>query len=233
MERKRTMNDLVMIKLDPENDSIKLRNGFELFVDTTFDVEKHATVTGKVFGLPSHLQYSGKANIGMPWLTPMELQYGDDVIFYYLSVINALKPDSRRYVLEGKDRYVFIPYQFIYAMVRDEKLTPLNGYCLVEPVEDPAVVAERERFKKLGLEQVVLRKDSITNVVYGKVKYVGIPNRAYVDPDQSDEGVDVSVDDIVISKKVSDIPMQFELHQKVNEGKKLLRIQRRNIFAKL
>ena len=233
MDRKRTLNNMTLIKLDPAYDSIKLKNGFELYMDLSFDPEKHATVTGEVWGLPRHLQYSGKANIGMPWLTPMELKMGDQVIMFYLAVMNALNPQNRQYVLEGKDRYVFIPYQDIYAIVRDEKIIPINGYCLIEPCKNPEIEAQRARMEKLGLTPITLRKDSITNVVYGIVRHVGIPNRRYVDDGLTDEGVDVSVGDTIVMKKVSDIPLQYNLHQKVDEGKPLFRVQRRQMFARI
>ena len=158
MDHKRTFGNLVMIKLDPENTSIKLRNGFDLYVDTSYEPEKHATVMGIVYGLPSHLQFTGKANKGMPWQTPLEIKMGDKVIFYYLSVINALKPENRRYVIEGSDRYILINYEFIYAIIRDDKITPVNGYVLIEPCEDPSITQERERMKKIGLEMVVLER---------------------------------------------------------------------------
>lgn len=233
MKPKRTLNNFIFIKLDAENTSIKLRNGADLFVDTTFDPEKHATVTGEVYGVPSHLQYTGKPNKGMPWLTDMEIRIGDKVIFYYLSVVNALNKSNKRYLLEGNDRYVFISYEFIYAIVRDDKVIPINGYVLLEGVEDPAITAERERMKKIGLAYVVTERRSNSHVTYGKVKYVSTPNREYVDADQSDEGIDVEVGDVVVIRKTNDIPLQYNLHQKVNEGKPLLRVQRRSIFAKI
>jgi hypothetical protein len=222
-----------LIKLDPEYDSIKLKNGFELYVDLSFDPEKHATVTGEIYGLPSHLQYTGQPNVGMPWQTPMELKFGDTVIMFYLAVMNALDKRNPRYIVEGSDRYVMISYENIYACVRDGKVIPINGYVLVEPIENPAVTAERERMAKIGLKAIIARKDSAVNVVYSKVKYMGTPNRDYPDEGHTDDGVDIAVGDVIVSKKVSDIPLQYELHQRVNEGKKLFRIQRRNVFAKL
>jgi len=91
---KKTFGNHVLIRLDAENDSIKLNNGGELYIDTSYDGEKHVTVSGEVVGLPSHLRYTGVANDGLPWLTPMETQIGDKVIVYYLAVVNAFKKKS-------------------------------------------------------------------------------------------------------------------------------------------
>ncbi len=233
MEFKRTFNNLVLIKLDPENDHIKLRNGFELYIDTTYEPEKHMTVTGTIYGLPSKLTYTGQANIGMPWRTEMEVKYGDQVILYYLAVINALKPENRRYVLEGEDRYIFINYQNIFAVVREGKIIPVNGYCLIEPCSNPMIEAQRKRMEAIGLELVKLNETTKDQVNYGIVRYVSVPNQEYVDEGQSDEGVNIAVGDTVVLKRTTDIPLQYNLHAKIDDGKLYWRCQRRNILAKI
>lgn len=233
MNQKRTLNNLIFIKLDKENDSIKLKNGCELYVDTSFEMEKHATVTGEVYGLPSHLSYSGQANKGMPWNTPLEIRRGDKVILYYLSVINALSKSDKKYLLEGDDRYIFTGYQNVYAVIRDGKIIPINGYCLIEPCPDPSIEADKERMRALGMELVVLDRRTNKQVIFGKVKYLGTPNRSYVDDGHSDEGVDISVGDVIIMRKTSDIPLQYSLHAKINDGINYFRVQRRHILAKV
>jgi len=233
MEYKRTLVNYVMIKLDPENDSIKLKNGTELYVDTSYDKEKHCTVTGTIYGLPSHLSYSGEGNKGMPWLTTMDLKYGDHVIIYYMSVINALAKESKRYILEGKDRYIFTEYQNVFAVYGDGFVKPLNGYCLIEPCEDPFIAEKKKRMEALGLELVTFNNKSNVNVSFGVVRYLSAPNREYVDEFNTDDGVDVEVGDTVVLRRITDIPLQYELHQKVNSGKGLVRVQRRFILAKI
>ena len=233
MVNKKTFANFVLIKLDKENNSIKLRNGFELYMDNSFDPEKHATVTGTIYGLPSKLRYTGKGNDGMPWKTDMEISLGDRVIFYYLSVINALKKENMRYFFEGDDRYIFISYEYIYAVYGEGFVKPINGYCLIEPCEDPAVTAEKERMAKIGMELVTLNKHSNTNVSFGIVRYVSTPIQKYVEEYNSDEGVDVNVGDKVVLRKVADIPLQYELHSKIDGGKKYLRVQRKSILARL
>jgi hypothetical protein len=169
----------------------------------------------------------------MPWETPLEAKMGDKCIFYYLSVINALKPQTHRYIIEGKDRYIFIDYQFIYALVRDGKILPVNGYVLIEAIEDPAITREKERMKALNMELVVTQRRSNNQVTFGKVKYTGTPNRQYVDDFISDEGVDVAVGDTVVIRKTNDIPLQYSLHAKLDDGASYLRVQRKSILAKI
>lgn len=234
METKLCLNNFVFIRLDPENTSVKLKSGFELYVDQSFDPEKHAQVVGTVFGLPSHLSYSGQPNKGMPWQCPLEIKIGDKVIIYYLSVINALKKDTQRYLFEGDDRYIFVSYEFIYALIRDGKIIPVNGYVLIEPCENPEVTRQREVMKKIGLEMVEIGdKRNSNEVIFGRVKYTSVPNRQYVDENSSDEGVDIAVGDVVIIRKTHDIPLQYDLHAKIDGGAKYYRVQRRNILAKV
>jgi hypothetical protein len=230
MKPRQTFGNHVLIKLDKENDFIKLQNGTTLYIDTSFEPEKHATVTGEVIALPSRLIYTGKPNIGMPWKTPMEVQKGDRVVVYYLSILNALRKESYKAVVEGDDKYVFIQYQNIYALVRENRIIPVNGYCLIEPVENPEWTRLKYRMSKIDLVPVKLTDKSNTEVVYGKVKYCGTPIDEYVDG-YTDKGVNVSPGDIIVMRKISDLPLEYDLHAKIDGGKKYWRVQRRKIFA--
>ncbi len=223
---------MVLIKLDPEYDSIKLTNGMELYIDTSFEKEKHTTVTGEIYGLPKKLEYYGIPNKGMPWLTDMELKMGDKVIIHYLSVIIATSPENRRIVFEGNDRYIWVPYDRLFITYSEKFIKPINGYCLIEPSDDPWWLETKQRLEKIGLEAVRLKEKNNTNVIFGKVKYLSVPNREYVDEGNTDEGVDVNVGDTVILRKISDIPLQYDLHAKIDGGAKYYRVQRRNILAK-
>ena len=233
MDYRQTLNDYVLVKLDPDNTSIKLKSGHELYIDTSYDAEKHAPVTGQVWGLPSHLSYTGEANKGMPWLTDMEVKLGDKVVVYYLSIINALKKEQQRYFFEGGDKYVLITYNNIFTVYGDGFVRPVNGYCLIEPCSDPFLEKTKERLKKLNLEWVRSNSSSNVNVSFGIVRYMGIPNKEYVDHGDADSGVDISIGDKVILRKVSDIPLQYSLHAKIDNGKVFWRTQRKNILAKL
>ena len=232
MEPKITFNNNVLIKLDPENNLVKLKNGTDLYIDTAFEVEKHATVLGEVVGLPKRLFYTGTPNQGMPWKTEMELRIGDRVICYYLAILNALRPESMKALIEGEDRFVFIQYQNVFATIREGNIIPINGYCLVEPCDNPATVQLRERLKKSNLIAVSNSKPSVTDVVYGKVKYTGKANTSYPGG-TSDDGVDIKPGDVVVMRKITDIPLEYDLHAKIDGGKKYYRVQRRKIFAVL
>jgi hypothetical protein len=233
MKPKRTFGNNVLIKLDPENEKIKFASGVELFIDPKFEPEKHVTVTGIVYGLPSHLSYTGKPNIGMPWKTEIELRLGDYIVFYYMAVINALSPETKKAFVENSDRFVFIQYQNIYAIIRDGNLIPINGFCLVEPVENPVKKNLRLRHEALNLIYIDPEKNSKISVVYGLVQYVGIPNQAYIENEKSDIGVDISVGDTIFMKRITDIPLEYEYHMNFTKGKQYWRVQRHQIMGKV
>lgn len=233
MEYKKTVNNYVLIKLDPENNFIKLKSGFQLYIDTTYEVEKNITVTGQIWGLPSQLIYTGEPNRGMPWKTNIEVSLGDHVIVYYLSVVNALKETEKRYFFEGNDRYIVITYNNIFASYGEEFVRPINGYVLIEPCDDPGLTKTKQRMALVGLKLVMFETKSNTNVSFGIVRYVGKPNREYIDEGNSDDGVDVQVGDKVVLRRISDIPLQYPLHSKIDGGKLFWRVQRKSILAKL
>lgn len=227
-----TFGNNVLIKLDAENDRIKTKTGVDLFIDISYDMEKHSTVTGIVCGLPSHLSYTGHPD-AMPWKCEMEAQIGDMVVVYYLSIVNAFKKETRKYFIENGERYVFVQYSSIYALIRDGKVIPINGYCLIEPMENPELIKQKEQAKKFGLELVMADTKSKSGVVYGRVAYAGKPNDAYIDEGISDRGVVVNTGDCVVMRKVSDIFAQYSLHASIDGGKNYYRAQRKQILAKL
>lgn len=230
MKPKQTFGNRVLIKLDAENKSIKFKDGSDFLIDTSYEPGRHVTITGTVFGVPKSLSYTGIPNIGMPWKTPMELKISDRVIVYYLAVLNAFRKETFNAVYEDGERYVFLDYRNIFVAIRNEQVIPLNGYCLIEPCQDPEVKAVEERAKQSGLYLPRGDGKSTKGVVYGIVAYTGTPNEAYVDH-YSDAGVDIHPGDIVVMKKITDIPLEYELHARMDGGKKFWRQQRKNILA--
>ena len=104
MNPKQTFGNYILIRLDRDNDFIKLENGSTLYIDTSFEPEKHATVIGEVFGIPKKLTYTGKPNIGMPWKTPLQIKIGDKVIVHYLAIVNAFRKEAYKAIVDGEDK---------------------------------------------------------------------------------------------------------------------------------
>ena len=147
--------------------------------------------------------------------------------------MNAFKPEQKRFFTKDNERFVFIPYQSIFVAIRGDQIMPINGYVLVEPCDDPFMENTKKRLQNIGLELVTLNTKSNTHVSFGKVKYLGKPNREYCDEGNTDDGVNVKEGDTVVMRKVSDIPLQYPLHQKLDKGVVYWRVQRRKILATL
>lgn len=228
MEIKKTLGNRVVVKLDPENNFVRTKSGFELYVDTSFEPEKHMTLTGTVISAPDKISYS-KEGGDVPWETDVELKEGDKVVMYYLAVMNCLAKERRQSITENGEVYIFIKYHNIYAKVSDGNITPINGFILVEPVDMERDVDKK--VKSLGLESVNLKEKTKKEVVYGVVCYTGNKIKRYFDNTKSDEGVEVEKGNFVVMKRVRDIPIEYEYHAKIDGGRKLFRVQRHDILA--
>lgn len=217
----------VVVKLDPENDRIKLKSGTEIFIDTSYDPGKHVVRTGEVVGLPLSLRGGGD----MPWDTDMELREGDRVVMYYLAVQNCLSKEQKKYYRKDGQTLIFIKYHNIYAAIRNGKIIPINGFVLAEPMEDPEwerVVADA---KSKGIDLPDLRPPRFKEVTFGKIAYVGTPVKKYFGPHQSDDGVNIRPGDRVVMRRIRDIPVEYEYHAKLDGGKKYYRVRRPDILA--
>lgn len=229
MNVKQTFGNHLMIKLDPENNVVKTKGGLTLYIDTTFEPEKHTVVTGTVEALPDKLYWKE-----LPWKTEMELRVGDKVVMYYMAVMNCMAKEQRRYIKEpgtGKV-FVFIKYTNIYAAIRDGAIIPINGYILAEPIPDPYWEKKKKELMDKGIE---LAEDhnvnSNKNVVFARLVHVGKPIEKYAAEYLSDDNIDVKPGDEVILKKIRDIPIEYEYHTKLD--RKLFRIQRHDILSVL
>lgn len=220
------------VKLDPENTTLLFKSGVKLYIDNTYEPEKHVVLVGTVEALPQQLSYSDRGD-KLPWITQMELQIGDRVVMHYLGVFNCISNERRHFIKEGENTWIFIKYQLIYAVIREGTIIPVNGYILVEPSEDPEKVRLQNQARESGIELVDFNEKTRTHVNYGKVAYVGKPNTLYYEKRKCDDDVDVSPGDLVILKKVRDIPVEYEYHAKLDGGRKLYRVQRHDILATL
>lgn len=177
---------------------------------------------------------------GMDWKTEMELQIGDKVVMYYLAVDNCMKQGAYEKDYEfyhdkmndRKEEYIWVKYQNIYVAIRDGKIIPINGFVLVEPMENTVHEHKKKEAENRKIKLIRDNKSNNTHAVYGKVAYMGKPNIEYKEGHLSDIGYDnVQVGSEIIMKKISDIPMEYEYHAKVDGGKKLYRIQRHDILC--
>lgn len=225
----RTGGSYVMIELDGENDSIKLKNGKDIYIDTSFAPEKHITVTGVVKAIPLKLHFDPQNPNLMPWDVDMELIEGDRVVCHYLAIQNCFRPEIKRFLVQDGKRYVWLQYRSIFCAIRDDEIIPINGYNLISPLPDKYIEKLKERADVAGLMLAGLDEKTIKRVAYGKVGYTANPVRRYFESIYSDEEVDIKPGDEVVMRRITDIPTEQELHQTL--GGVYWRVQRKDIFA--
>ncbi len=95
LERGKTSGNNVMIELDPENDHIKMKTGGEIYLDTSYEPDKHVTTTGTVRAIPTSLRFDPENPSYMPWDTDMEIKIGDRVIIHYLAGMNCFRTEMK------------------------------------------------------------------------------------------------------------------------------------------
>ena len=191
-------------------------------LDTSFRDTKFALTRGIVTAVPDSLHYNRDSPGSMPWKTNMELRVGDEVVYYFLSYVNAMsKQRNKRYEIEG-ETHILVKYEHIYVYKRGDELKPINGYVLVRPVDVakgdfdlPAKYGGHEKF--LGLVEYV--GDRITE--YKEKTY---------DPDPD---VELNRGDLVILDRACNTPIQYPGMQTLEGDSIFFRVQRQHILGRV
>lgn len=204
-------------------------------VDTSYEEEHHAPRKGIVMAVPDELYFTEKGPDSLPWDTDMELKFGDEVIYHFLSATTALDKHDGRYVEVDGQIYIYVKYDRIFTTKRreftgglgnwkeTEVVKCLNGFVLVEPMEEH------------GQLPSWLVKDKKKDKFVGRVAHVGSLVRSYRKSHVQWHGPDqdnIQVGDVVVMDKVCDIPLEYPIHASVFGRQVYYRVQRRYILAK-
>ncbi len=202
----RTAHGWVVVQIDDSNEWIKIgETGHKLWLDVSFEPERMAQTKGTVVVRCEDVSYRSPYK-GIP----VEIMDGDEVVFHYLCVKDAML-NSRSFV-ETEDgeqfKYVCIPYENLFQAKRDDRIIALNGFVLIEPFEEKATEYEydpnHEDFREIK------KKTRTKSITRGIVKYVGCEVPAYRDyPDMDDEGYDLNPGDVVAFKPEEALPLKF------------------------
>lgn len=194
-------------------------------------------------------------NIGMQWDVDMELQVGDTVIYNYLAAMAALDHHEGKMIKCQDDVYFLIPYEECFVAKRQIKLPssfttletieifkktgnvlhhhkdcqvifPINGYCLVEPVEEQTQL----KIGALTIDKLDAFKSS--SIRYGKVVFTsdGLI-RKYCDGDGNPDIDQVRPGDYICFDVACDLLCEYDLHASLDKNKLFYRMQRRYIHA--
>lgn len=188
-----------------------------MLLDTSYEVQKHAPTSGIVVSVPKQLNYS-MSNVDVDMLafkTTMDILPGDRVIFGYNTVDTAMRSGRQ---ING---LVCLRYDSLFCAMRKGKIIMLNGYVIVEAVED-----------KTDDEMVPDYMRSVNNFTKGKIAHVGKGNEAYrYYPELGSDGDNFKEGDYVLFNLQYSIPLQYQMHSIIDSNKELYRMQQKDISA--
>ena len=202
----------VIVKLHDYNDTIKLKNGTELYLETKYTPAEHTQVVGIVQALPMRLNFDiNNHSASMEWDTDMELNVGDTVYMEYFAVMMALANEYDRassyddptWFEHGGSLYICISYGDIYFKVcpsgtsQSTELIPINGYLICRSIN----VKPKSSF-------IIEAKKSRRWV---QVTHVGKANKGFLDKHHTDVGT-INVGDIVLFKSYANQRIENSLH---------------------
>jgi len=222
----------VLIKLDREQDEYIMGGGQKLYIDPSFEPEKHAPIAGTIINICDRLFFSTTPARphSMPWDTDIELRPGDHVITYYLTSANAFKDQDGR-VMRDRERnvYILVRYDQIFAARRQDKIITCNGWNLLEPIVDHELKRREASAKAAGLT-LPFAGDGVSTKM-ARILYLAKRNRRYRDPHRYDFEDPLQVGDIVAVRKHGLLPLEFSYHASLQGKKVFYRVQREYIYA--
>ena len=210
----------------------------DIEVVDVFNPHLNYRVTGKVVACCDKLQYNGYEKLTVPtdneydlayhrelvshsteWHTDLEVEIGDTV---YFRLVNLLEPSDPKYsdqtiIIDGEVS-ILMPYIDLIAKVEGDRLHPLNGYILVEPIIHD---------NNIGIFEVP-EKRSVTE---GVVKFVGKPNAHYILYPEASDMLNVQVGNKVAYPKTSPVRIETESYKQFGKFTALDRLQRRHLLG--
>lgn len=199
MEVKKVIHDWILIKLDEGYDFVKLKNGKKLWIDTSVEVEWHRPIRGEVIKIPN--------------LKNIEIKEGDIVLTYFQAIGNAFSYGFT--IIEDKTVYAFVHYPSLIAKFDNDKIYPLNGRIIGEPLyrENIDMMLRLKKSNLITPDQISYSK----NTQYAKIVSLGYDNE------------ELKVGDVVFLKKNSDIDLEYDLHKSTD--KKLIRFDKDDVLV--
>jgi len=195
----------VIIKPLKDNNHVKV-GGTSIFLDTSFQKEKHAITCGEVVSVTSQIDESLHTDI--------EVQIGDIVFFHYLCVINAIRDD--KYFIRDRQPYYPVNYESLYVAKRGDKVICLNGFMLVSPI----MKYEDQKIGNVWVPDSMLKEEALCR---GMIAFMGNPLKGQKQL--------ASVGDAVLFRKYNQVPLQYGLHASFDGDRKYYRMRMDNIMG--
>lgn len=179
------------------------------------DKAQNFSVFGEVLAVPDRLIYCARLGSkslrqrkkfqrlnekSLEWKTKMELKVGDRVMFHYKARL-----DDENF----EDGTILMPYDQILAVVRGEKVIPVNGYLFVE------------------VEEIVNEENRPVSDGYGTLKAVSATGNADYKFSIRKDTAKVKVGQKVYFNPKQGYPVEYTLHQEFHN---LVAIRRKDIY---
>lgn len=197
----------IIIKAGPENRYLKLTDDFQIQIDTSYEPEKHSVTWGEVVCVP--------ASIDSDLQTTMEVKVGDKIYFHYLCIMNGIQ--QKKFIVCKGELYFIVKYESMYCCKRGEEVVPINGWMLVEPIDDSLPEKTNWGFY---IPDNTRKKE---NKNQGIVRYMGNPLLG--------EKNLVSEGDRIFFVNAANVPMQYDMHASFEGNKKYFRMKNQHILG--
>lgn len=249
------LNNWTLLKVKIFNDKMRLDAGRIIWLDNSFEPEKHSSVVCEVVCPPEGLTFNQGQN-SMPWDTEMDLQAGDEVIIHYLAYQNAFGKEALgdRVVEADGEVCFFCKYESIFCAKRKWSDSDTEEFFMInskprsrEDLAKENIVVDwgkreiysvimlngylacepiEEEIKTTLILPEYLKKKRETNRAI--VRYLGRCNKAYLHhPDMGgDMDMIESGDVVVLSHNSGDIPLEYAQHRTFDGEKEYWRVQR-------
>lgn len=116
------------VKFDKEfDDEVVTKSGIKLYRDTSYHPELYTQTRGKV--------------VGVPRFSNISVSEGDELFFSYQVVIDWQQRDNdtpihRNMIYYEQEKYWMVDERLCYFKVKDDQITMLNGYMLLNTIEE-------------------------------------------------------------------------------------------------
>jgi co-chaperonin GroES (HSP10) len=176
--------DYLYVTVEKEaNDEISFDSGVKLFIDTSFNPEKHATICGTVYSIPQRLSDQPLGFEGRVSDIEPIVEVGDKVYFHY----NTVKPENR-YEVDGTVVYR-LHYSQVFCVARwrpfihrenlyIQDIIPVGSHVLLEPVYPEGVEVEVIDGVPVGVKKIgniVIESNIQPYQDRGKIAHIGEP----------------------------------------------------------
>jgi co-chaperonin GroES (HSP10) len=161
----------------------------------------------------------------MPWKTTMDLKQGD--IVWVSSNALVIAEQHGGTIEADKEIYYVIQYSELIMVKRGKNVKMLNGFMLLEPVDEPDSVVERA--KKSGIVIPDITKQKKKSDKYAIVRYIGEPVEYLFNNKDRMDYPEIKLGDTVLMSWGAN--RRLENGEKYLDGREYIASRRANITA--